>query len=450
MSVPPQLIRVKRKATEDAPVSYLRVQETKRHRSSSFVYQRQDEEATFAENIPVQIQKPVIHISQVPVSQVTTCQSITNQKTSPGKDPLDGKEDDDGNLSKSAAVPVDMDMNTADLHAEPRRFHMSRIDMSLAAFPYPGRSHRGVSKKRPTAAMFVERRARRVTSRLSEKTRAANDGPTATFPTADTSASESMDLDTPERRKFKKPSIAKLSAARDNGAENKPKLPISMTDRWNTDTQQLAVDMEAWAMQQLGLSLQKIEDETREQEKSKATTLSKLKFMPKAPAKRYAERHNKEAQQIVDKEMADADANAGHSDSDESDYIIETYVRVPATRIGAHVPPQSVGLLVFDAEPDVEFFYGGDDDSDDEWAEDEEDENAENYYTADYPDEEVATDDEFGNNPYAFRNDNASDLEEYDIGDESEDQSDDDDDDEDTTSQFRTYIGRNGLRSNHL
>lgn len=39
---------------------------------------------------------------------------------------------------------------------------------------------------------------------------------------------------------------------------------------------------------------------------------------------------------------------------------------------------------------------------------------AEDYYTADYPDDEVESDDEYGRDPYLYRNGNASDLEEYD------------------------------------
>lgn len=39
---------------------------------------------------------------------------------------------------------------------------------------------------------------------------------------------------------------------------------------------------------------------------------------------------------------------------------------------------------------------------------------AEDHYTADYPDEEVESDDEFGRNAYNYRNHNASDLEEFD------------------------------------
>jgi hypothetical protein len=40
---------------------------------------------------------------------------------------------------------------------------------------------------------------------------------------------------------------------------------------------------------------------------------------------------------------------------------------------------------------------------------------AENHYSADYPDEEVESDDEFGRNAYAYRTGNASDLEEWDL-----------------------------------
>lgn len=39
---------------------------------------------------------------------------------------------------------------------------------------------------------------------------------------------------------------------------------------------------------------------------------------------------------------------------------------------------------------------------------------AEDYYTADYPDDEVESDDEYGRDPYHYRTGNASDLEEFD------------------------------------
>ncbi|KAI1426237.1 hypothetical protein F5Y12DRAFT_784150 [Xylaria sp. FL1777] len=450
MSIPPQLIRVKRKATEEAPVSYLRLQETKRHRSSVFVYQRQNEEPTFAQSIPLQIQKPIIHTSPAG-RRAPAFQSIAKQNDYPNKDAPTNKDEaadnshDDASITAPTCADVNASNNTLDTASlsasEPRRFHMSRKDMLLAAPPYSGRPYGGVSKKRPAPAMFVERRIKRVSPRIVGKLHAANNSRAAALTRIHAPVAEVMEVDQPEPRKFKKPGVAKL-AARDTRPRDKPELPKSMTDRWNVDMQQLTADMEAYALEQIGLNLRKAEEEKREQERMKISTPSKLKFKPKPPTKRYAERHPEEARQSIDKEMVDADIE--NSDSDDSDYIIETYVRIPASSMGDHVPPQSVGLLVFDEEPDIEFFYGEDDESEDEWAEDEEDENAENYYTADYPDEEVASDDD--KNPYAFRTGNASDLEEYDVGDQSHDEFDG----ESTTGQFRTYIGRNGLRSNHL
>jgi hypothetical protein len=40
---------------------------------------------------------------------------------------------------------------------------------------------------------------------------------------------------------------------------------------------------------------------------------------------------------------------------------------------------------------------------------------AENYYAADYPEDEVDDDDEYDRNAYRYRNQNASDNEEYDV-----------------------------------
>lgn len=48
---------------------------------------------------------------------------------------------------------------------------------------------------------------------------------------------------------------------------------------------------------------------------------------------------------------------------------------------------------------------------------------AENYYTADYPDDEVDSEDEYDRAAYHYRTGNASDLEEYDERDADDDMS---------------------------
>lgn len=72
---------------------------------------------------------------------------------------------------------------------------------------------------------------------------------------------------------------------------------------------------------------------------------------------------------------------------------------------------------------------------------------AENHYTADYPDDEVASDDEFGQNAYAYRTGNASDLEEYDIDNYQESSPDDE---LGLQGGFKSFVDRNGQLSRHL
>jgi hypothetical protein len=73
---------------------------------------------------------------------------------------------------------------------------------------------------------------------------------------------------------------------------------------------------------------------------------------------------------------------------------------------------------------------------------------AENYYTADYPEDEVETDDEFDRHAYLYRNGNASDEEEFDNREYNDSDEDDDkillegDDDDVTMARIRTYMQR--------
>ncbi|KAH8673600.1 hypothetical protein BX600DRAFT_209798 [Xylariales sp. PMI_506] len=444
MSLPPQIIRVKRKASEDAPVSFLRVQENKRHRSEAFVYRRQGEEGPILEVAPLG-QRPIIHASRhgATPSRKPEDRGAPVRKESEetfGGPQLDSVEEATSTDSPSSPRPG------------PRRFHMSRADLHAGAhYPSPIR-HGGILKKRSAPALFVERKSKRIPSTAYENIiRNLDEQPS---PGASSHATaEAMDVDVTESKKYKKPGLAKL--AHKDGAPPKAKaaLPPSMLNRWNVDLDQLTADMNAFALEQIGLNLQQTEREKeRQQEISSLTQTSsprvqQSRFKPKPPAKRYAERHPEvAAQEPVDSRGADQDAEL--SDTDDEGYIIETYVRVPASTMEKHnVSPQNVGLLVFDAEPDIEFFYGEGSDSEDEWAEDEEDENAENYYTADYPDEEVASDDEFGHNAYAYRNGNASDLEEYDITNDAETNPNDELADK---TGFKAYIGRDGHIRRHL
>lgn len=183
-----------------------------------------------------------------------------------------------------------------------------------------------------------------------------------------------MVTDEAEPRKFKKPGVNKLAQKTGNqkvgSVATKPELPPSMLDRRNVDFDKFTDDMNAWTMQQIGLNLQKAEQEKAETAKRS----QQLKYKPKVPAKRYTERHPEPA--VKDEAMPDAKTE--FSDTDDEDYIIETYIRVPLSDMEKqNVAPGSIGLLVFDDEPDSELFYGEGSDSENEWAEDDDDENGE-------------------------------------------------------------------------
>lgn len=264
---------------------------------------------------------------------------------------------------------------------EPRRFHMSRRDPMSATSQYPSsRSLSGVSKKRPGTALFIERKIKSLPSRKLEAINhgLATHGPiqarsaSRTPPVSESLQTEEMEVDATGPKKYKKPGVNK-STGKAGATTAKSELPPAMLNRWNVNLDKLTADMNAFALEQIGLNIQLAEKEKPAARKP-ASVMSPPRFKPKAPTKRYAERHPEERTDHVDNKMSDADM--AHSDTDDDDYVIETYVRVPLSAMRKQkVAPGSIGLLVFDDEPDLELFYGEGSDSEDEWAEDDEDEN---------------------------------------------------------------------------
>ncbi|KAK8050560.1 hypothetical protein PG994_012290 [Apiospora phragmitis] len=426
MSVPPQTIRVKRKATENEPVSYLRKRpsDTGARVTSTSANARSQR----SPQSPRPLQKPIIHSSPKPTNREEG--AAFQRGSQPNNKRKNGQDED---LPATDTAPNDAVGASSGSRASTISY--VKKEMMLAASQYPTSRNGGVSRKRPAPALFVERRIKRLPSKSVDRiaqTLATDATVQSTNPASD-QASADVDMDAVEPRKYKKPGVNKLSQKTGNAA-TKTELPASMLDRRNVELDKFTEDMNAWTMQQIGLNIQQAEQE----KEATAKRFQQLKYRPKVPAKRYPERHPEPVK--ADEDMPDAKPE--FSDTDDDDYIIETYVRVPLSAMKKqNVAPGSIGLLVFDDEPDSELFYGEGSDSENEWAEDDEDENAENYYTADYPDDEVASDDEFGLNPYSFRNGNASDLEEYDL---------DDEDSEADKDGFKSFRGPDGLISKHL
>ncbi|SMQ48652.1 unnamed protein product [Zymoseptoria tritici ST99CH_3D1] len=143
----------------------------------------------------------------------------------------------------------------------------------------------------------------------------------------------------------------------------------------------------------------------------------KVTALPKLSGTRSRELHK---QSTARQEVKAVDQH-GDTDMDEdADYVYDTYVLAPSVADGAvqvddSIDTANVGYLVItDEDQDVWETYLEDDPSDKDWNSDEDDENAEDWYGADYPDDEMASDDEFGRGEHGYRARGAADDEEWD------------------------------------
>ena len=104
---------------------------------------------------------------------------------------------------------------------------------------------------------------------------------------------------------------------------------------------------------------------------------------------------------------------------DDNSYVYDTYILAPTTEIGAtQVDAQNgyenVGyLIITQGDQSLGQTYLEDDPGEKDWNSDEDDENAEGYYGADYPEDELASDDEFERDAYGYRGHGGSDEEEW-------------------------------------
>ncbi|KAL3964442.1 hypothetical protein ACCO45_001446 [Purpureocillium lilacinum] len=387
MSIPPQLIRVKRKRVEEAPVQFLQFDASqKRHRSGTWAYQRREPTAE-----PVRADKPVIHVSRPEDASPPT------KKHQGVRHSLDSTVA--GQSASGEAVAGHSPGQPA--LAEPRRFRVSR-SATLSA----GKSqvqNAGVSKRdRYAPAVFP------VTAPPS------TDGPTGDV----------------QQKDLKRPGVKKKATAdsQKDGPTHRP-LPESIRNRQHGNMDKIAADMDRWVLDEIGANLHGME-----QDKQLA---QKPRFKPKAPAKRFHERHPEFAQ-------------TSHTQVGESTDVTMTDASDDDAEGGRR--RLDIGVLDLADDEDSALLFGPLPEDDDDADEEDEDENAENHYTADYPEDEVDSDDEFGRHAYLYRNTNASDEEEFDNahysdGDDDDDEDirlkgNDDDDDDVRMARIRAYMKR--------
>lgn len=229
--------------------------------------------------------------------------------------------------------------------------------------------------KTPTT-VFVERGHKRTRTEDVQMTDVDN------VPTAKSPGKDGIpEMSTPARKQKLPGSDRKRAEAKHAQAVNRG-VPESLQKEQDSDMDEITRSMNEFVMQQIGENLARIEERDRKEaaaaarRAASATSPQSSKFKPKAPLKRYAERHPEiaAARTVAAPTMPTAE---GYESLSDDEYVIETYVRVAAESLGKDLAPEKVGLLVFDNEPDVDFFFGEEGDSDDEWPEDDEDENGE-------------------------------------------------------------------------
>lgn len=330
------------------------------------------------------------------------------------------------------------------LRDEPRRFHLSKAMMDAQRTLAPAAGVHKRSRRGP--AVFVERSRKRASSRQAAQ--------------VPVEAREPAAPQEPER-KLKKPRTARAKSPRPDAPARAP-LPESANKPHAEKMDKIAADLNQWVLREIGANLDEMGAEKKREERAK--------LRPKAPAQRFRERHPDQASEAeVDQQMDTAMTDVSDDDEgDGSDWVIDEYVRVPVDSMPTSALPGDVGVLVLEGEEDDILFFGPEYDDEDE-LQDEEDENgttscprphnvaetnhvqptAENHYTADYPEDEVNSDDEYGRHPYYYRTGNASDDEEFDedlYSDHSDELVASGDDDDVAMARIKKYMQRKAER----
>lgn len=279
--------------------------------------------------------------------------------------------DSSTNISTSSVAgtkPIKKD-DSAISNTRLRRFHISRNPL---ANPFePGKSR----KRTATASLTFKER----------KTRKADSGRVQKVDEIDTSVLEASKSE--QVKPQKKPGLAARSQpaiqknkspnATPNPVSNSSPVPASINSSWDVNSAQLAAEMQAFTLQEIGKNIAEANKFQSEMEKPTRLTPRKntpSKFKPKKPALRYKERH---PEVVSDADVMDLDYESSAEDTDdESEYIIDTYIRIPAHTLESSDTPKNIGLLILDSQPDIDEFYL-EEDSDEEEEDEEEDENGE-------------------------------------------------------------------------
>lgn len=405
MSLPPAVVQIKRKREDQAPPETLHIEdhndsrELKRPRGDWF-FQKVILDTIEQQKGPV---KPIAFSQsswerKPPVVRATKPGQDLRVRPSPRARALDAKR-------ISRPLPAAFTSSASITPEPPRRYHLARVSKSTQRTPTTkaGRQGRNI-------VTFVEHESKTTSSQASfESLKAQASNQVKALKLSDTPTHRDASEDVEGHVAQRSPPRA-LKRPGKKGTRILMSAPVAFTEKTKFD-----FGSEALAAEMAKFSLETMAQENPEQEieANPVTSQTAPRFKPKPPAQRYHERH---ANDLPVSKLAEESRNDQGGDDlmHTDDYIIDTYVRVPAHTL--ELVPMDVGVLVIESEEQMQQFYEfGEDSSDDSDLFDEEiDENAEANPNNEYPDEELSSDDEFDLNTYNYSI-NASDDEEYDF-----------------------------------
>ncbi|KUJ19517.1 uncharacterized protein LY89DRAFT_492938 [Mollisia scopiformis] len=430
MSLPPVIVQIKRKAT-DEPVDLLRVHELdnpRKKRATEYVFSLQS--IPDIQPTPPAVRK-IKELHRSASSQALGTSSPISRPDIPASQNLPQSNAQVGDPAIQSTPPTTPGTPNSSANAlqqfkstQPRHFHISRSSTPSLADSVGGPSR----KRKAEPTIFIERRSR---PKSRDGQSPNNNGTPIQSTPAETPRPQkkpglaARSSTPPVRAPVPKPAVAPLRNVR---------LPSGEVIPWDVSSERLAAEMQAYTLAEIGRNIAASQAPTQEPTytSSHIHKSAPSKFKPKAPALRYAQRHPEEKSQADQNMMMNLDGPYIEDEADDdAEYIIDTYIRMSADALETEAMPKNIGFLILGSQPDIDEFYREEEDSDEEEDDLDEDENAENHYTADYPDEEVDSDDEFDRNAYHYRTHNASDLEEFD-GADDEDMTFSDDENEST------------------
>ncbi|RMZ85853.1 hypothetical protein DV737_g467, partial [Chaetothyriales sp. CBS 132003] len=345
MAVPPERISLKRRRSHEA-VELLRFDHDKpgKRRHTGFIFRRLE-----TENI-----SPAPHLPSQPL-------------------PRDGGTVESVPAAEPETVTTSATKPTFVSHQQPRRFHLvSDLTNGMPNVDSSGRSHRGRAKHhrhlRPPLATFVEQLPR--TQAAASHREIGDELALVTKP----QVSQTVASDASHAEHQQNVPTNHHSATPTEQPQPAAKTGHSMYDHpdtWDLESDQLADELAAFAMDLDPVAAHDASNRVARDPEVKPVAPPELMVL-------------------------------------DDDLVYDTYVRVTYEEMDldpvAIDPEVNFGILVVDDEVEDlwQEYLNEDADDEDEW--DAEDSNAEDNPANDYPDEEVDSDDEFGRNPYRYRN----------------------------------------------